>query len=183
MFEVNQFVAAKDTRLTACFFILRGLRCIFWQKSRGLRARTAVRSVDPLRAARYRKPQQQLGTDVPGGFTIENSAFWTVLRVQGKAGAQLDPKGHTMANTSSAQKAARQMIRRTEVNKARRTRVKSEVRAVEEAITSGDQAKALAALKSAQPILVRTAQKGMMHPKTASRKVSRLAARVKAMKV
>ena len=88
-----------------------------------------------------------------------------------------------MANTSSAQKAARQMIRRTEVNKARRTRVKSEVRAVEEAITSGDQAKALAALKSAQPILVRTAQKGMMHPKTASRKVSRLAARVKAMKV
>jgi small subunit ribosomal protein S20 len=88
-----------------------------------------------------------------------------------------------MANTSSAQKAARQMIRRTEVNKARRTRVKGEVRAVEEAISSGDQAKALAALKSAQPILVRNAQKGMMHPKTASRKVSRLTQRVKAMKV
>ena len=86
-----------------------------------------------------------------------------------------------MANTSSAKKAARQMTRRTEVNKARRSRVKSEVRAVEEAITSGDRTKAEAALKSAQPIMVRTAQKGMMHKKTASRKVSRLAKRVKAM--
>lgn len=86
-----------------------------------------------------------------------------------------------MANTSSAQKAARQMIRRTEVNKARRTRVKGEVRAVEEAISAGDRKKAEAALKAAEPILVRTAQKGMMHKKTASRKVSRLAKRVKAM--
>ena len=86
-----------------------------------------------------------------------------------------------MANTSSAQKAARQMIRRTEVNKARRTRVKGEVRAVEEAISAGDRKKAEAALKAAEPILVRTAQMGMMHKKTASRKVSRLAKRVKAM--
>jgi small subunit ribosomal protein S20 len=86
-----------------------------------------------------------------------------------------------MANTSSAKKAARQMISRTEINKARRTRVKSEVRTVEEAIKSGDQAQALAALAAAEPILVRTAQKGIMHKKTASRKVSRLAQRVKAM--
>lgn len=86
-----------------------------------------------------------------------------------------------MANTSSAQKAARQMIRRTEVNKSRRTRVKSDVRSVEEAIASGDKKKAEAALKAAEPVLVRTAQKGMMHKKTASRKVSRLAKRVKAM--
>ena len=86
-----------------------------------------------------------------------------------------------MANTSSAKKAARQMTRRTEVNKARRTRVKSEVRAVEEAIVSGDRTKAEAALKAAQPIMVRTAQKGMMHKKTASRRVSRLTKRVKAM--
>jgi len=86
-----------------------------------------------------------------------------------------------MANTSSAKKAARQMIRRTEVNKGRRTRVKSEVRSVEEAIKSGDRAKAEAALRSAEPILVRNAQKGIMHKKTASRKVSRLAQRVKAM--
>lgn len=86
-----------------------------------------------------------------------------------------------MANTSSAKKAARQMITRTEVNKARRSRVKTDVRSVEEAIASGDRAKAEAALKAAQPLLVRTAQKGMMHKKTASRKVSRLAKRVKAM--
>ena len=86
-----------------------------------------------------------------------------------------------MAKTSSAKKAARQMIRRTEVNKGRRTRVKSEVRSVEEAIKSGDRAKAEAALRSAEPILVRNAQKGIMHKKTASRKVSRLAQRVKAM--
>ena len=86
-----------------------------------------------------------------------------------------------MANTSSAKKAARQMIRRTEVNKGRRTPVKSEVRSVEEAIKSGDRAKAEAALRSAEPILVRNAQKGIMHKKTASRKVSRLAQRVKAM--
>jgi small subunit ribosomal protein S20 len=86
-----------------------------------------------------------------------------------------------MANTSSAKKATRQMIRRTEVNKSRRTRVKSEVRSVEEAIQSGDQAKALAALSAAEPLLVRTAQKGVMHKKTAARKVSRLARRVKAM--
>ncbi len=86
-----------------------------------------------------------------------------------------------MANTSSAQKAARQMIRRTEINKARRTRVKSDVRSVEEAIASGDKKKAEAALKAAEPVLVRTAQKGMMHKKTASRKVSRLTKRVKAM--
>ncbi|MBS0252677.1 30S ribosomal protein S20 [Hyphomicrobium sp. B1] len=86
-----------------------------------------------------------------------------------------------MANTSSAKKATRQMIRRTEVNKSRRSRVKSEVRSVEEAIKSGDQAKALAALSAAEPLLVRTAQKGVMHKKTAARKVSRLAQRVKAM--
>lgn len=86
-----------------------------------------------------------------------------------------------MANTSSAKKATRQMIRRTETNKARRTRVKGEIRAVEEAIKSGDQAKALEALAAAEPILARNAQKGIMHKRTASRKVSRLAHRVKAM--
>lgn len=86
-----------------------------------------------------------------------------------------------MANTSSAKKATRQMIRRTEINKSRNSRVKTEIRSVEEAIKSGDQAKALAALASAQPLLVRTAQKGVLHKKTAARKVSRLTKRVKAM--
>ena len=86
-----------------------------------------------------------------------------------------------MANTSSAKKAARQALKRTEMNKARRTRVKSEVRKVEEAIASGKKDVAAAALKTVEPILVRNAQKGIMHRKTASRKVSRLTARVKAM--
>lgn len=86
-----------------------------------------------------------------------------------------------MANTSSAKKAERQMIRRNKVNTARETRVKTSVRAVEEAIASGDQSAAEAALRAAQPVLARTAQKGAFHPKTASRKVSRLTKRVKAM--
>jgi small subunit ribosomal protein S20 len=86
-----------------------------------------------------------------------------------------------MANTSSAKKAARQMITRTARNKTRRTRMKSSVRNVEEAIASGDKAKATAALKAVEPVLVRTAQKGVIHKKSASRKVSRLAARVKSM--
>ncbi len=86
-----------------------------------------------------------------------------------------------MANTSSAKKAARQMITRTARNKTRRTRLKSSVRGVEEAIASGDKALAAAALKAVEPILARTAQKGIVHKKTASRKVSRLAARVKSM--
>ncbi|MBA4130239.1 MAG: 30S ribosomal protein S20 [Hyphomicrobium sp.] len=86
-----------------------------------------------------------------------------------------------MANTSSAKKAARQMITRTARNKSRRTRLKSTVRGVEEAIASGDKAAATAALKAVEPVLVRTAQKGVIHKKTASRKVSRLAARVKSM--
>ena len=86
-----------------------------------------------------------------------------------------------MANTSSAKKAARQAIRRTAVNKARSSRLKTDVRKVEEAIASGDKAAAAAALKATEPVLVRTAQKGVIHKRTAARKVSRLTARVKAM--
>lgn len=86
-----------------------------------------------------------------------------------------------MANTSSAKKAARQMITRTARNKTRRSRLKSTVRSVEEAIATGDKAKAAAALKSVEPILARTAQKGILHKRAASRKVSRLTARVKSM--
>jgi small subunit ribosomal protein S20 len=86
-----------------------------------------------------------------------------------------------MANTKSAKKAARQTIRRTAVNKARRSRMRSAVRKVEEAIASGNKEVAQAALKEAEPIIVRTAQKGMTHRKTASRKVSRLAKRVGAL--
>jgi small subunit ribosomal protein S20 len=86
-----------------------------------------------------------------------------------------------MANTKSAKKAARQTARRTDANKARRSRMRSYARKVEEAIASGDKAAAAAALKEAEPVIARTAQKGLMHRKSASRKVSRLAKRVSAM--
>jgi len=86
-----------------------------------------------------------------------------------------------MANTASAKKAARQMVRRTEVNKARRSRLKAYVRKVEEALASGNKDAAKAALAAAEPILMRTAQKGVIHKRAASRKVSRLAARVRAL--
>jgi small subunit ribosomal protein S20 len=79
-----------------------------------------------------------------------------------------------MANTSSARKAARKIARRTEVNKARRSRMRSAVRAVEEAIASGDSNKALEAMKTAEPQLMRAARQGQVHKNAASRKVSRL---------
>ena len=87
-----------------------------------------------------------------------------------------------MANTKSAKKATRVSARRTEINKNRVSRIRTFVRKVEEAIASGNQAEAQAALKAAQPELMRGAQKGVLHKNTASRKVSRLAARVKAIK-
>jgi small subunit ribosomal protein S20 len=83
-----------------------------------------------------------------------------------------------MANTSSARKATRVIARRTEINKARRSLLRSSVRKVEEAIASGDKAKAAAALKEAEPIIIRSAQKGIVHRNAASRKVSRLTQRV-----
>lgn len=86
-----------------------------------------------------------------------------------------------MANTPSAKKAARKIEARTLVNRDRRSRVRSFIRKVEEAITGGDQAVAQTALRSAQPELMRAVTKGIMHKNTVSRKVSRLAARVKKM--
>ena len=84
-----------------------------------------------------------------------------------------------MANTPSAKKATRKIAARTSVNKSRVTRVRTYVRKVEEAIASGDQEKANAALKAAEPEIMRAVTKGVMHKNTASRKVSRLTARVK----
>ncbi|WP_281803925.1 30S ribosomal protein S20 [Methylocystis echinoides] len=86
-----------------------------------------------------------------------------------------------MANTASAKKAVRKIERRTEVNRARRSRMRTFVRKVEEAIASGDASAAAAALQSAVPEMMRAAQKGVVHKNTASRKVSRLSARVKAL--
>jgi small subunit ribosomal protein S20 len=79
-----------------------------------------------------------------------------------------------MANTTSAKKATRKIARRTEINKSRRTRFRTAVRKVEEAIASGDRGSALAALKQAEPELVRAAQNGVIHRNNASRKISRL---------
>ena len=79
-----------------------------------------------------------------------------------------------MANTRSAKKATRKIARRTEVNKSRRSRMRLFVRKVEEAITSGDVAVARAALRDAEPEIMRAAQKGVVHKSTASRRVSRL---------
>jgi small subunit ribosomal protein S20 len=83
-----------------------------------------------------------------------------------------------MANTSSARKATRQIARRTEVNKSRRSRLRTAVVKIEEAIASGDRNRALAALKDAEPEIMRAAQKGVIHKNAASRKVSRLTHRV-----
>ena len=86
-----------------------------------------------------------------------------------------------MANSPQAKKRARQIERRTAVNKARKSRIRTHLRAVEEAIASGDKDAATAALRAAQPELMRGVTKGIFHKNTASRKVSRLASRVKAI--
>ena len=83
-----------------------------------------------------------------------------------------------MANTKSAKKAARKIVRRTVVNKSRRSRMRNYVRKVEEAIAAGDRNHALAVMKEAEPQLMRAAQKGVLHKNTASRKVSRLVSRI-----
>jgi small subunit ribosomal protein S20 len=88
---------------------------------------------------------------------------------------------HTMANTSSAKKAVRKIARRTAVRRARRSEMRTYLRKVEEAIATGDQTTAASALSDAAPLVMRSAQKGIIHKNTASRKVSRLTARVKAM--
>ncbi len=86
-----------------------------------------------------------------------------------------------MANTSSAKKAARKTVRKTAINRIRVGRVRTYVKKLEEALASKDKAAATAAFKVAEPQLMRAASKGVMHKNTASRKVSRLAARVKAL--
>ena len=86
-----------------------------------------------------------------------------------------------MANTKSAKKMVRKIARRTEVNKSRRSRVRTFVRKVEEAVAAGDKTAAITALKAAEPEIMRSVQKGVLHKNTASRKVSRLAARVKSV--
>ena len=86
-----------------------------------------------------------------------------------------------MDNTPQSKKRARQTERRTAVNKARRSRIRTFLRKVEEAIAGGNAQVAADALKTAQPELMRGVSKGVVHKNTAARKISRLAARVKAL--
>jgi small subunit ribosomal protein S20 len=86
-----------------------------------------------------------------------------------------------MANTPSAKKAVRKIARLTAINRSRRSKMRTYIRKVEEAVAAGDSAAALAALHAAEPIVMRAAQNGIVHKNTASRKVSRLAKRVQAM--
>jgi small subunit ribosomal protein S20 len=86
-----------------------------------------------------------------------------------------------MANTPSAKKAARKITRKTEVNMVPRTRMRSFIRKVEEAIASGDKSAARTALQAAQPLIMKAATKGLVHKNAASRKVSRLTHRVEAL--
>ncbi|MEL6172155.1 MAG: 30S ribosomal protein S20 [Pseudomonadota bacterium] len=86
-----------------------------------------------------------------------------------------------MANSPQSKKRARQNERRLEINKARRSRIRTYLRKVEEAIASGDKEAAKNALKAAQPELMRGVSKGVFHKNTAARKMSRLSSRVKAL--
>lgn len=86
-----------------------------------------------------------------------------------------------MANSPQSKKRARQNEARFQVNKARRSRIRTYLRKVEEAITTGDKDAAAAALRAAQPELMRGVTKGVFHKNTAARKMSRLSSRVKSI--
>jgi small subunit ribosomal protein S20 len=86
-----------------------------------------------------------------------------------------------MANSPSSKKRALQAERRADINKARRSRMRTFIRKVEEAIAGGDSGAAAAALQAAQPEIMKNVSKGIVHKNTASRKISRLAGRVKAL--
>ena len=86
-----------------------------------------------------------------------------------------------MANHASAKKRIRQTERRTDINGDRRTRIRTFIRKVEEAIVGGDKTVADAAFRTAQPELMRGVAKGIFHKNTASRKLSRLSARIKGL--
>jgi len=87
-----------------------------------------------------------------------------------------------MPSHRSAEKRVRNTAKRTAINKARRSQIRSAIREVEEALASGDKKTATAALKAAEPQIMRGVSKGVIHRNTGSRKVSRLSARLKALK-
>ena len=86
-----------------------------------------------------------------------------------------------MANTPSAKTRIRNTLRKTDINKSRRSRIKTFVRKVEDALESKDAKAAMESLKAAQPEIMRGVTKGIFHKNTASRKISRLSSRIKAI--
>ena len=86
-----------------------------------------------------------------------------------------------MANTPSAKKRIRNTLRKTDINKSRRSRIKTFIRKVEDALESKDAKAAMESLKAAQPEIMRGVTKGIFHKNTASRKISRLSSRIKAI--
>ena len=86
-----------------------------------------------------------------------------------------------MANTPSAKKRIRNTLRKTDINKSRRSRIKTFVRKVEDALESKDAKAAMESLKAAQPEIMRGVTKGIFHKNTSSRKISRLSSRIKAI--
>ena len=137
------------------------------------RGNTSDRRLTPSQAEELISRRSRLG---------RNPALLVFRRTRGALGAA--PRElEFMANTKSAQKAARQTIRRTAVNKSRRSEMRTYVRKVEEALASKDPKAAAEALSEAEPRLARAAQKGIVHKNAASRKISRLTKRVKALAV
>ena len=86
-----------------------------------------------------------------------------------------------MANTAQSKKRIRRNDRRAEINKSRVSRIRTFIRKVEDAITSGEKSTATDALKAAEPEIMRGVSKGVIKMKTASRKVSRLSKSVKSL--
>jgi small subunit ribosomal protein S20 len=86
-----------------------------------------------------------------------------------------------MANLSSSKKMVRKIERRTARNRDQKSKMRTFIRRVDEAIAGGDKAAAETALRAAQPLIARAGRKGLMHKKTAARKVSRLAKQISAI--
>jgi len=112
---------------------------------------------------------------------LDFTTYRSAMRHRARCGLQQIVQETKMANTASAKKAVRKIARQTDVNKARRSRMRTYIRKVESAIESGDKGAASADLVAAQPEIMRSAQKGIIHKSTASRKISRLSARIGAM--
>jgi small subunit ribosomal protein S20 len=146
---------------------------------RGASTKGALSALTPLQSFVYKRRVREPVASATGAFAFSDSAAYRDL-----PGWQADPfstRVSPMANTTSAKKMTRKIAKRTEVNRARRSRMRTFIRKVEEAITGGDHTVAMQALQAAQPEMMRAAQKGIVHKNTASRRVSRLAMRIKAL--